>query len=1034
MLALSVIVPVYNTETYINRCINSILNQTLTNLEIIVVNDGSAGNIEEIIKGYQEMDSRVKYVAHESNRGLFQARLTGAQLAAGKYIAFADSDDFVTIDYYRMLTTKMERENADIVVGKTVRIDNHGQAFIQPFHDQQFYFDFNKNFIEAPEIKDLFFGQHGMCYGWHTIWNKVYSKTLWDQCEPYYHYIQQHIVMTEDIAFSLPLLYFANRLSSVQNDGYFYCDNNNASTNTACVSIERYQKNIEDMKAVFDFGQWFLKKVNADIKYQSDFLEFRKHYARLWRNFAEAKYSGIKMQQAKESLEKFVPDYHDLPTPDDHFYGQLTIPWSGGLEHLKEQIKGSSCKYISFDIFDTLVKRPLYNPDDIFYLMQKFFQRLSNTNMNFHKMRRASEDAARFRLYVEGSNFQDVSLEEIYDAMSKEFGISSQVTIALMEEEIRLELELSAPREAAKELFEVAQSCGKEIIVISDMYLKRDSIEAILQKCGYSDYRHLFLSSEVKLTKYHNGELFNHVLVALNVKGNDILHIGDTWISDIANAKSRGFETLFFPKAKEVFEGKIESCSDYNGFYDMQLACGNTVDFERAMGNLGIRTMIGIICNEYFDNPYKTFCSGSKYNVDPYYIGLFPVGIHMVSLVKWITEQSFKQGYDTIAYLARDGFLPMKVHQAAAQYMDNLPKTEYIHVSRKSVMPLMLSENTDFYDMPIEIGNHSCNSLMSTLTFCSKDIPENVPINEWQKMFIEKKFLPDKRFTNFQDYKRFIDIFHEHFYDKEKHKNAIKQAKVYLKSIDHSNLATFDLGYSGRIQAAINTACQNRISALFVHSDEQRSFTLKHKHKFAIHSFYDYTPHMSGLPREHIFSTSQGSCIGYDQSGEPIFEDNNKNHIDARVIKQIHQGALAFCNQFWLLYAKFEDEMDFKPQEASLAFEGFISNFNELDLKIFSASYFEDTVYGGMENINIGEHIKRQIMDIPMLGKVASSTLSHREVLEAYMDHKGRYTKALVYLLIDRGVFVDKLKVHLEKKPWMYRTCRRVYWRARGWR
>lgn len=100
---LSIIIPVYNTEKYLKRCLDSVIKQTYRNIEIIVVNDCSPGNAEEIIHYYMEQDNRIKYITYEKNKGLFCARLKGAEIATGDYIAFIDSDDYVTIDFYNCL-------------------------------------------------------------------------------------------------------------------------------------------------------------------------------------------------------------------------------------------------------------------------------------------------------------------------------------------------------------------------------------------------------------------------------------------------------------------------------------------------------------------------------------------------------------------------------------------------------------------------------------------------------------------------------------------------------------------------------------------------------------------------------------------------------------------------------------------------------------------------------------------------------------------------------------------------------------------
>lgn len=132
---LSIIVPVYNAEQYMEKCLNRLLEQSYSNIEIIIVNDCSQGNCEEIANKYKEIDKRVKYIKHEKNRGLFQARITGASIATGEYIAFLDSDDYVSIDYYRTLMQNIEENNADIAMGNMVLEYDDGRKEIYNLFD-----------------------------------------------------------------------------------------------------------------------------------------------------------------------------------------------------------------------------------------------------------------------------------------------------------------------------------------------------------------------------------------------------------------------------------------------------------------------------------------------------------------------------------------------------------------------------------------------------------------------------------------------------------------------------------------------------------------------------------------------------------------------------------------------------------------------------------------------------------------------------------------------------------------------------------
>ncbi len=120
MPEISVIVPVYKVEKYIRKCVDSILNQTMDDIEIILVDDGSPDNCSEIIDQIKESDERI-VVIHQENRGLGGARNTGIAKSRGKYIAFVDSDDWVSADFCESMYKKAKETQADLVlIGETL--------------------------------------------------------------------------------------------------------------------------------------------------------------------------------------------------------------------------------------------------------------------------------------------------------------------------------------------------------------------------------------------------------------------------------------------------------------------------------------------------------------------------------------------------------------------------------------------------------------------------------------------------------------------------------------------------------------------------------------------------------------------------------------------------------------------------------------------------------------------------------------------------------------------------------------------------
>jgi len=111
----SIIVPIYNVEPYLHRCLDSLVNQTLKDIEIICINDCSPDNSLDILKEYAEKDERINIINFEKNQGVSVARNTGIEIAKGEYIGFVDSDDYVDLDFYEKLYKKARETDADMV-------------------------------------------------------------------------------------------------------------------------------------------------------------------------------------------------------------------------------------------------------------------------------------------------------------------------------------------------------------------------------------------------------------------------------------------------------------------------------------------------------------------------------------------------------------------------------------------------------------------------------------------------------------------------------------------------------------------------------------------------------------------------------------------------------------------------------------------------------------------------------------------------------------------------------------------------------
>lgn len=167
---ISIIIPVYNVEKYLNQCIESVVNQTYSNLEIILIDDGSPDNCPMICDEWGKRDNRIT-VIHKKNGGLSSARNAGLAIAHGDFIGFVDSDDFVESDMYERLLNAIKINNADIACcGRNLVNENGVKTGVIYTSDNI------RIYTESDVIKNLFYGIN---YD-EAIWDKIYHKEFFD--------------------------------------------------------------------------------------------------------------------------------------------------------------------------------------------------------------------------------------------------------------------------------------------------------------------------------------------------------------------------------------------------------------------------------------------------------------------------------------------------------------------------------------------------------------------------------------------------------------------------------------------------------------------------------------------------------------------------------------------------------------------------------------------------------------------------------------------------------------------------------------
>ena len=282
-MKVSVIVPVYNVEKYIDKCLDSLVNQTLKELEIIIVNDGSPDNSEKIIKKYLKKYNNIKYFVKE-NGGLSSARNYGLKYVTGEYIAFIDSDDYVSNDMYEKMYFKAKENNFDMVVCDINYVYNDKIEIVNSGIKK-----------DTNDIKSTYLNIHP------AAWNKIFKKDLFEN-----NIYFKEGVWFEDVEFIYRLLPYVKSIGVIHEAYNYYINREGSITNTVNKKIYDY---IYNMNGIVDF----YKENKIYFKYQKEleYVYVRYIYATFIKSILRYNYDDYKeaVLFAIENVKKYFPRY-----------------------------------------------------------------------------------------------------------------------------------------------------------------------------------------------------------------------------------------------------------------------------------------------------------------------------------------------------------------------------------------------------------------------------------------------------------------------------------------------------------------------------------------------------------------------------------------------------------------------------------------------------------------------------------------------------------------------------------------------------
>lgn len=639
----SVIIPVYNVEKYLPQCIDSIINQTLKDIEIICIDDGSTDNSLNILKEYQKKDKRI-IIIEQQNGGAGRARNAGLKIAKGTYLSFLDSDDFFYENMLKEAVDNLEKTKSDIIVYNVDLYDNKLNKIIPD------NWVIKKDLLPQKQIFSYKDCLETIFTCVHTAaWNKLFRSEFIKKNKLYF----QETHNTNDLYFVCMALVLAKEITYLPDALMCYRINLETSLSQA----GNRAKYPDDAHAAF-------KKLKKELLQYDLFYDLKKAYDNACLRVYYYNSNKLKSSDALNYLLKlklyWLPELEIERPIENYFY----------YKHFYEFYKKiSNLELFSFDIFDTLISRKVILPNVIFKIMQRYLEENKDLNFpeilitNFENIRVTTEKFFYFRIC--DNLKRDIVIDEIYELIGKNYSLSDKQITFLKELELKIEIDNVVPIKKNIEIIKTLIKEHKRVILISDMYLPVNIIRRLLMTVdNVFENISIYVSCEYNAKK-HDGKLFEKIRELENVDYSLWLHFGDNENADYKQPLKLGiFAVLFLYNKLKDYEQML---LNYN------------------VNNLQNFKIIGLI---------KSLCN-NKITSQMEELGASFGGPILFPYVYWVISEANKKNIKNLYFVSRDGYVLKEIADLIIQKYNFNICTFYIYGSRVAWRDPVLNKEND---------------------------------------------------------------------------------------------------------------------------------------------------------------------------------------------------------------------------------------------------------------------------------------------------------------------------------------------------
>lgn len=589
-------------------------------------------------------------------------------------------------------------------------------------------------------------------------------------------------------------------------------------------------------------------------------------------------------------------------------------------------------RLVAFDIFDTLISRPLLNPEHVKDLVAERIG--GDEGRTYRSLRARAESEAR------GLAGRDIGFDAIYQRFASLSGLSQDTVDRMRREEEAVELAAVGPRAEVIALIATALRHGKRVALVSDMYLPRQVIEAMLQRCGVRGWQAFYLSSEIGVRK-DTGDLYRHLLEQESLLPGEIVMLGDNEQSDVQIPEALGIRCEHVLRPVEL----ARSLPRLRPLIDSGLQ-GGDLDTELTLGLIA-RAQFHPLTYPDFDPQALTLPT-------PWATGYAVLGPLAFAFVRWLSEKAAADGIERLYFLAREGqFLKLAFERYQALFPGTV-ESRYLVVSRRAVTVPALRSFEDFESIARTryYPNFAPNFLKER--FGVEVTPEEIDA-VWEPGRAVK--VEDGDTTAVAPLLR-------HFEGRilEQSRSESSGLLAYLEQCglgEGRASAVVDIGYSATIQGYLNRLLGSRLDGYYMATTEAARALAEQQGVSATGCFAQFVPadsppiplYHQSFELEKLLSSDDPQIVSYgleaDGSPNPAYAELSREERATRGVRAaVQAGAMEFIEEALKVKAELWSPYTPSLDLVSRIYEAWVQNPSARERQILERIVLDDHYCG----------------------------------------------------------------------------------------